>query len=166
MKIPTSFIHAIRSISLIIVIIIVSGTALIAVVFKHNDTGSEYKPKGETLNGPWVNMGNDIRQVSDVTYILEYEWGVTYNNPSPIIRVTCNRWNSGFRVCTYPPYPTGDSEPFTWGGICWIWGTASALDDACSIAYHGYYYEDSTGKFYMTTGNGCNSLPTVWRRKL
>ncbi|MES2139565.1 MAG: hypothetical protein V4511_07635 [Bacteroidota bacterium] len=163
MKNQTSFISIIRVTLLIIVVLLISSHSVNSIVIKKN---TEYKHGLETLNGPWENMGNDIRQVCDATYRLEYEWGVTYNNASPIIRVTCNGWNGGFRVCTYPPYPTGDTEPFTWGGICWIWGTASTLDDACSIAFHGYYYQDALGKYYMNSGNGCNSLPTVWRRKL
>ncbi|MES2139566.1 MAG: hypothetical protein V4511_07640 [Bacteroidota bacterium] len=119
---------------------------------------------------PWENMGSNVQQIcAGGTAATDYEWGVTYNNSSPIIRVTCTYWNSGSRVCTYPPYPTGDTEPFTWGGSCWIWGTNSTLDDACSgagQAYQGYYFQDANGKYYMTAGNGCGSLPTVYRRKL
>jgi hypothetical protein len=128
------------------------------------DTSKE-KSDDTLMGGPWENMGTNIRQVCDVAYLLEYEWGVTYNNSAPILRVTCNSWNSGQRVCTYPAYPTGDVEPFDWGGACWIWDTGSALDNPCSVAYHGYYKE-LPGRIEFSAGNGCNSLPTVWRRKL
>ncbi|HLP52284.1 MAG TPA: hypothetical protein VK154_15450, partial [Chitinophagales bacterium] len=116
---------------------------------------------------PWENMGTNVQQVcAGGSAATDYEWGVTYNNSSPILRVTCNGWNSGQRVCTYPPYPTGDSEPFTWGGACWIWGTASTWDDACPIAAHSYYGQDANGRYNMTGGNGCSNLPTVYRRRL
>jgi hypothetical protein len=138
-------------------IILLGGMAVIGtVVFSKEDDNLR----------PWENMGNNVRQVCDVAYRIEYEWGVTYNNDSPILRVTCNSWNVGQRVCTYPPYPTGDSQPFTWGGACWVWDSNSSLDDPCSVAYHFYYYQDAAGKMYMNSGNGCNALPTVWRRKL
>lgn len=133
--------------------------------------GNSLRAQTISLDNPWENMGNDIRQVcAGGSAATDYEWGITYNNASPILRVTCNSWNSGQRVCTYPPYPTGDAEPFTWGGACWIWGTSSSWDDACSGssgAYHAYYYEDAMGKFYMSPGGGCSaSLPYVYRRKL
>ncbi|OJV26824.1 MAG: hypothetical protein BGO32_08210 [Bacteroidetes bacterium 37-13] len=117
---------------------------------------------------PWESMGSDIRQAcNNGSADVNYEWGVTYNNTGTILRVTCNRWNVGFRVCSYPPYPTGDSQPFAWGGVCWIWGTSSSWDDACSIAYHSYYIQNpSNGVYGMNTGNGCDAMPTVFRRKL
>lgn len=124
------------------------------------------KAVSTSMGGPWVYMGTDVRMICEPAYRLEYEWGVTYNNDSPIIRVVCNQWNYGSRITTYPPYPTGDAQPFTWGGVCWIYNTASSLDDACSIAYHGYYYEDAMGKLYMAAGNGCDALPSVYRRRL
>jgi len=121
----------------------------------------------EYASNPWESMGSNIRQTCNSGNAdLNYEWGVTYNNVGSIIRVTCNRWNVGFRVCSYPPYPTGDTEPFTWGGVCWIWDTNSAWDNSCSIAYHSYYYQDTYGKNFMGTGNGCDAMPTVYRRKL
>jgi hypothetical protein len=134
--------------------------------FAGGNTPVTAREETKGMNGPWVNMGNDIRQVCEPAFRLEYEWGITYNNASPVIRVICTQWNTGSRITTYPPYPTGDVQPFTWGGIVWIYNTASSLDNACSIAYHGYYYEDGMGRYYMTTGNGCDALPTVWRRRL
>lgn len=122
------------------------------------------------VHSPWEAMGSDVHQIcAGGSAATDYEWGVTYNNSSPVLRVTCNRWNVGNRVCTYPPYPTGDSEPFTWGGACWIWGTYSSWDDACSgagQAYHSYYQQDGNGRYNMVGGNGCGSLPTVYRRRL
>lgn len=121
----------------------------------------------EYASNPWEYMGTNIRQTCNSGNAdLNYEWGVTYNNAGNILRVTCNRWNVGFRVCSYPPYPTGDTEPFTWGGVCWIWDTSSSLDDACSIARHLYYFQDVYGKNYMNSGNGCDAMPGVYRRKL
>jgi hypothetical protein len=118
-------------------------------------------------SNPWEYMGTDVRQICvGGTAATDFEWGVTYNNSSPILRVTCNRWNVGNRVCTYPLYPTGDTTPFTWGGACWIWDTSSTLDDGCGTAYHAYYYQDANGKNFMTNGNGCGSLPGVYRRRL
>ncbi|MBP9152056.1 MAG: hypothetical protein KBF73_07205 [Flavobacteriales bacterium] len=128
---------------------------------------STSKDKIDTnAGGPWENMGTNVQQICDATYLLQYEWGVTFNNASPVLRVTCNSWNSGQRVCTYPPYATGDAEPFNFGGACWVWGTSSTLDNPCSVAYQFYYYQDTAGKMYMNSGNGCDVLPTVWRRKL
>jgi hypothetical protein len=115
---------------------------------------------------PWVYVGNDVREVCNTAYRDEFEWGVTYNNDAPILRVTCNRWNVGQRVCTYPPYPTGDAEPFVWGGACWIWNTSSTWDNTCSRYYHSYYIQDANGKFGMTGGNGCDANPSVYRRRL
>lgn len=138
----------------------------VLLVFAGGNSPATANEENKDLGGPWVNMGNDIRQVCEPAFRLEYEWGITYNNASPVIRVICTQWNTGSRITTYPPYPTGDVEPFTWGGIVWIYNTASSLDNACSIAYHGYYYEDGMGRYYMTTGNGCDALPTVYRRKL
>jgi|GEM_PF-4468184 len=116
---------------------------------------------------PWEIMGTNVRQICESgSADLTYEWGVTYNNVGTILRVTCNTWNVGRRVCTYPPYPTGDTEPFTWGGACWFWDTHSSWDNSCSTAYHSYYYQDTYGKYYMPGGNGCDQLPTVYRRKL
>ncbi len=116
---------------------------------------------------PWESMGSNVRQVCNNNNAdLNYEWGITYNNSGTILRVTCNRWNTGFRVCSYPPYPTGDVEPFVWGGVCWIWETTSTWDNSCSIAYHSYYYQDTYGKYYMGAGNGCDMMPGVYRRKL
>lgn len=143
-------------------ILIAAGLASL----RDSGTVASNAPEVSSMGGPWVNMGNDIRIVCDAASRFEYEWGITYNNNSPVIRVLCTYWNVGSRITTYPPYPTGDSEPFTWGGVCWIYGTSSSLDDACSVAYHGYYYQDNNGRFYMTSGNGCDALPTVWRRKL
>lgn len=124
-----------------------------------------------TISKPWENMGNSVNAILGIcaggTAATDYEWGITYNNNSPIIRVTCTTWDAGARICTYPPYPTGDAEPFTWGGACWISNTNSTWDDACS-AYHCYYRQKSgnTGMLEMYQGNGCNNIPTVWRRKL
>ncbi len=115
---------------------------------------------------PWEYVGNDVREVCNTAYREEFEWGITYNNSAPILRVTCNGWNSGQRVCSYPPYPTGDVEPFTWGGVCWIWGTSSTLDDACSRYRHMYYTQDANGKYGMASGNGCDANPGVYRRRL
>jgi hypothetical protein len=124
----------------------------------------------EYPSNPWENMGTNVHLIcAGGAAATDYEWGVTYNNSSPILRVTCNSWNTGQRVCTYPPYPTGDTEPFTWGGACWIWGTASTWDDGCSgygTAYHSYYQQDGNGRYNMVNGNGCGSLPTVYRRRL
>lgn len=167
MKIPTSFSSIIRSILIVFLIIVFSVSTITTANHLVDKKNSDHTTKNKLINGPWQNMGTNVQQICvGGTAGTEYEWGVTYNNSSPIIRVTCTTWNGGYRVCTYPPYPTGDVEPFTWGGACWIYGTNSLLDDACTVAYHGYYYQDALGKFYMTNGNGCNSLPTVWRRNL
>jgi hypothetical protein len=116
---------------------------------------------------PWEYVGNDVRVVCNGGAAdLIYEWGVTYNNQGTILRVTCNTWNVGYRVCSYPPYPTGDSEPFRWGGVCFIWNTTSTWDDACSRYYHSYYYQNDEGKYEMLGGNGCDQNPSVYRRKL
>lgn len=128
------------------------------------------KAQAQTVIGkPWVLVGSTSADVNAIcaggSAATDYEWGVQYNNSSPILRVTCNTWNGGQRVCTYPPYPTDDYEPFTWGGACWIWGTNSSWDDGCS-AYHSYYQEDAYGRYNMVGGNGCNSLPNVYRRRL
>lgn len=116
---------------------------------------------------PWIYMGTDITQVCSASLeYKDYEWGVVYNNSGPILRVTCNTWNYGYRVCTDPSYPTGDVNPFTWGGACWIWGTSSSWDDiSCSTGYHSYYKQNANGAFQMVGGNGC-SAPDVYRRKL
>jgi hypothetical protein len=121
----------------------------------------------EYVSSPWESMGSDIRQAcAGGGNDLVYEWGASYNNSGSVLRVTCNRWNTGFRVCTYPPYPTGDVEPFSWGGACWIWDTGSSWDDGCGSAYHSYYMQDAAGRYNMTGGNGCGSMPSVFRRKL
>lgn len=116
---------------------------------------------------PWIYMGTDITQVCSASLeYKDYEWGVVFNNSGPILRVTCNTWNVGYRVCTDPGYPTGDVNPFTWGGTCWIWGTNSTWDDnSCPTGYQSYYMQNGTGAFQMVGGNGC-SAPDVYRRKL
>lgn len=133
---------------------------------KNSETGYPYQWLSEYSLAPWESMGNDIREVCSAVLPYRYEWGVQYNNRGPILRVTCNTWNTGWRVCSYPEYATGDSQPFDWGGVCWIWNTSSAWDNSCSVAYHSYYYYNSSGKLYMAGGNGCDQLPTVYRRLL
>jgi hypothetical protein len=115
---------------------------------------------------PWESMGTDVREVCSAVLPYRYEWGVQYNNRGPILRVTCNTWNTGWRVCSYPQYATGDAQPFDWGGVCWIWNTTSTWDNTCTVAYHSYYYYNAAGKLYMAAGNGCDQLPTVYRRLL
>ena len=119
--------------------------------------------EGTNYKSPWEYMGTDVNQICSAI-LPYYEWGVRYNNDGPILRVTCNSWNSGYRVCTYPEYPTTDAEPFTWGGACWIWGTVSTLDDNCNSGYHCYFTQDANGRLNMAAGNGCGSLPGVYRR--
>jgi hypothetical protein len=123
-------------------------------------------PPPPPINAPWEAMGTDVRQICSAVLPYRYEWGVQYNNSGPILRVTCNTWNDGWRVCTYPEYPTGDAQPFDWGGACWIWYTDSPNDDFCSIAYHHYFTQDAQGRLNMTGGNGCDYMPNVFRRRL
>ncbi|HLP52285.1 MAG TPA: hypothetical protein VK154_15455 [Chitinophagales bacterium] len=145
---------------------LIGVSVLIVFFFSLNPWQNTLQAQTVSLDNPWQNMGTDVTQIcTGGSAATDYEWGVTYNNASPVLRVTCNTWNTGQRVCTYPPYPTGDSQPFTWGGSCWFWGTNSTWDDGCS-AYHSYYTEDATGRYNMSGGNGCNSLPTVYRRRL
>mgnify|MGYP007037401910 CR=1 FL=1 len=102
---------------------------------KKSETDYPYEWLSEYSLSPWESMGNDVRQICSAVLPYRYEWGVQYNNSGPILRVTCNGWNNGYRVCSYPQYPTADAQPFDWGGVCWIWYTASSWDDACSVAY-------------------------------
>ncbi len=120
--------------------------------------------EGVDYRAPWEYMGTDVTQICSAA-LEYYEWGVRYNNDGPILRVTCNTWNSGYRVCTNPEYPQDDTNPFTWGGACWIWGTHSLLDNGCPQGYHMYYQQDANGKLNMIGGNGCGSLPSVYRRR-
>jgi hypothetical protein len=119
--------------------------------------------EGVDSKAPWEYMGNDVTQICSAA-LEYYEWGVQYNTRGPIIRVTCNTWNYGYRVCTNPEYAQADVEPFVWGGECWIWGTSSTLDDLCPSGYHLYYQQDANGRLNTVGGNGCGSLPAVYRR--
>ena len=125
-----------------------------------------------SANNPWVNMGATSAVLNGIctggTAATNYEWGVSYNNSSPVLRVTCTLWDYGYRLCTYPPYPTGDAPPFTWGGSCWFWNFTNGAVTGCpqGDAYQMYYYQNASGVFYSNSGNGCGNDPTVWRRSL
>lgn len=133
-------------------------------VTKNESNFEESYFEGTNHKSSWEYMGTDVTQICSAI-LPYYEWGIRYNNDGPILRVTCNTWNSGYRVCTYPDYPTGDAEPFEWGGACWIWGTNSTWDDGCNSGYHSYYRQDANGRLNMIGGNGCGNPNGVYRRK-
>src|ERR1017187_1928377 len=68
-------------------------------------TASILKAQTISIANPWVNMGNTSAVLNYVcsggSAATNSEWGVSYNNSSPVLRVTCTLWDYGYRLCTY-----------------------------------------------------------------
>ena len=102
---------------------------------------------------------------------FKYEYAIIRNGSWSKLRFST--WNNGhgWRIMTYPPIMTGDTQnyksgvatDFNLGGSLFVWNPLDELSKKCNgmkKLLHNYYYVTGKGASITYEGNGCSLYPS------